>query len=59
MLSKSLGGVGSEPGWSTGSISRSPAPVEYSLTALGLSIDPYLRALGEWGMQAYEAIQAG
>ena len=33
--------------------------VEYSLTALGRSIDPYLRALGEWGMQAYEAIQAG
>ena len=36
-----------------------PPREEYSLTALGRSIDPYLRALGEWGMQAYEAIQAG
>ena len=36
-----------------------PPRVEYSLTALGGSLDPYLRALGEWGMQAYEAIQAG
>ena len=35
-----------------------PPKVEYSLTELGRSIDPALRALGEWGTHAYEEIHA-
>ena len=30
-----------------------PPRVEYSLTALGKGIDPALKALGNWGKQAY------
>ena len=30
-----------------------PPRVEYSLTALGKEIDPALKALGNWGKQAY------
>lgn len=36
-----------------------PPKVEYSLTSLGRSIDPALRALGDWGVQAYAEIHAG
>ena len=35
-----------------------PPKVEYSLTDLGRSIDPALKALGAWGAQAYEQIHA-
>lgn len=33
-----------------------PPKVEYSLTPLGKSIDPALKALGDWGIQAYEIL---
>ena len=59
MLSKSLEELGRARLVHREQYPEIPPRVEYSLTALGRSIAPYLRALGEWGMQAYEAIQAG
>ena len=50
MLSKSLEELEQYP--------EIPPKVEYSLTELGRSIDPALRALGAWGTQAYEQIHA-
>lgn len=53
MLSKSLEELEKNQIVNRRQYNEIPPKVEYSLTSLGKAIDPALRALGNWGTQAY------